>query len=284
MTRRKVRRTPQSSATSDLLDPESFAAYIEEATRKAGYTIEKREGLALSVILHGRPVRCRLDAAYSAYQLSPHRLDEIVQAHLNALRTVPAAPLPSTEKEAAESLLPMLNPTAWLAAVRRENVPLPVHRPLVANLLVTYVFDFPQHRAYLNEETLARIIHPPETTLDDLHEHAVANLRKRTKPGDYETHGLREKTLIVCETHDGYAATRVLLADLMDKWARRIPGRMLLGVPNRDFLIAFSDRDPAHVAAIAGQVHRDAAERDHPLCPDLLLWQDGAIHEYRPKQ
>jgi hypothetical protein len=38
-----------------------------------------------------------------------------------------------------------------------------------------------------------------------------------------------------------------------------------------------------HVAAIAGQVRRDAAERDHPLCADLLLWQDGRVREYRRK-
>jgi len=44
-----------------MLDAESFAAYVEEATRKAGYTIEKREGLALYVVLHGQPVRCRLN-------------------------------------------------------------------------------------------------------------------------------------------------------------------------------------------------------------------------------
>jgi hypothetical protein len=66
-------------------------------------------------------------------------------------------------------------------------------------------------------------------------------------------------------------------------WAGRIPGRMLIGIPNRDFLIAFSDRDPAHVAAIASQVRRDAAERDHPLCADLLLWQDERIRGYRLK-
>ncbi len=71
---------------------------------------------------------------------------------------------------------------------------------------------------------------------------------------------------------------------LMDSWARRIPGRMLIGVPNRDFLIAFSDRDPVHVAAIAAQVRRDATARDHPLCPDLLVWQEGKIKEYRPRQ
>jgi uncharacterized protein YtpQ (UPF0354 family) len=116
-----------------------------------------------------------------------------------------------------------------------------------------------------------------------IHEYALHNLRLCTPSDVYHTHGLRDKTMVVCDTHDGYAAIRILLPDLMARWAGRIPGRMLIGIPNRDFLIAFSDRDPGHVAAIAGQVRRDAAERDHPLCADLLLWKDGRIREYRLK-
>ncbi|MCO5246344.1 MAG: DUF1444 family protein [Anaerolineae bacterium] len=88
--------------------------------------------------------------------------------------------------------------------------------------------------------------------------------------------------MLVCETNDGYAATRVLLPDLMDDWARRIPGRMLIGIPNRDFLIAFSDRDPQHMAAITSQVRRDARRREHALTPELLVWQAGRIRALDP--
>jgi len=270
--------------SSKPLDRESFAAHVEAATRQAGFTVEKREGLDLYVVLHGQPLRCNLDKVYSAYQLSPHRLDEIVQVHLEALRGVPPPEPPLTEEQAAESFLPMLNQAQWLEQVQRQGqevTPL-AHRPFVAGLVITYVFDFPHHRAYVNEEMLAQMIGPSGATFDALHEYALENLRKRTTSDDYEAHGLRDKTMIACETHDGYAATRVLLPELMEKWAGRIPGRMLLGIPNRDFLIAFSDRDPAHVAAIAGQVRHDAARRDHPLCASLLVWQDGQIREYRP--
>jgi uncharacterized protein YtpQ (UPF0354 family) len=177
----------------------------------------------------------------------------------------------------------MLNRSELLElAQQKEATPL-AHRPFVAGLIITYVFDFPDYRAYVNEDILAKMMAGPETTFDMIHEYALENLRRRTTSHDYQTHGLYDKTMVVCETRDGYAATRVLLPDLMATWAERIPGRMLIGIPNRDFLIAFSDRDPAHVAAIAGQVRRDAAERDHPLCAGLLLWQDGRVREYRRK-
>ncbi|MEA3339279.1 MAG: DUF1444 family protein [Chloroflexota bacterium] len=284
MKRRPRRRKSKRKSKREQLDLESFAAHIEDATREAGFEVEKRDGLDLYVIPHDEPIRCSLKTAYSAYQLSPHRLDDIVATHLKALRIIPpTSPLP-TEEEAAQSLLPMLNPAQFLDAVKQRGGEPPVHRPFAAGLIVTYVFDFPHHRAYINQEMMTKMTSDSEITPDLIHEYALENLRKRTTSENYETHGLREQTMVVCEMDDGYAAARVLLPDLMEKWARRIPGRMLIGIPNRDFMIAFSDRDPGHVAAIAGQVRRDVGERDHPLCADLLLWQDGRIREYNLKQ
>lgn len=266
---------------SKLLDLESFAAHIETATRRAGFAVEKREGPLLYVGLHGEALRCDLNQIYEVYQTSPHRLDDIVQVHLEALRSVPPTPPPPTEKEAAESLLPLLNRAEWLEQMQQQDVPPPVHRPFVAELVINYVFDMPHHRAYVNGDMLAKMMNSPGITFEVIHEYALENLRRRTTRGSYETHGLGDKAMIVCETHDGYAATRVLVPDLMAKWAKRIPGRMLIGIPNRDFLIAFSNRNPGHVAAIAGQVQQDAAARDHPLCADLLVWRDGKVREYR---
>jgi len=267
-----------------LLDLESFTAHVEAATQDAGFAVEKCEGSVLYVILHGRqPLRCDLKRAYRAYKASPRRLDDIVRAHLEALRHVPSRTPPLTEEQAAKSLLPMLNQAQWLEQTGQQNVPPLVHRPFVAGLVITYVFDFPSSRAYVNVDMMAKITRQSEIPFEAIHEYALENLRRRTTSRIYKTHGLRSKTMIVCETHDGYAATRVLLPDLMARWAERIPGRMLIGIPNRDFLVAFSDRNPSRVAAIASQTRHDAARRDHPLCADLLVWQDGQIGEYRPR-
>jgi uncharacterized protein YtpQ (UPF0354 family) len=97
----------------------------------------------------------------------------------------------------------------------------------------------------------------PNVTFDIVHAYALENLRLRTNKRSYETHGYRARTTIVCETRDGCAATRILLPELMEKWSRCILGNMLLGIPNRDFMIAFSDRDQEHVQAIVhfAQIH-----------------------------
>lgn len=263
------------------LDRDAFAAYIEAATRQAGYVVEQRKGMVLTLKLHGQSMPCDLKMLYAAYQRSPGHLDEVVAAHLSALGQVPAPPAPPTEKEAAESFLPLLNPAVWLDVVARQGAAAPVYRPFVAGLIITYVFDFPHARAYVNQETWSQLLSSPEASNDTVHEYALENLRKRTRKRDTSTYGMGDQTVVVCESKDGFAATRILLPELMATWAERIPGRMLLGAPNRDFLIAFSDRDPEQVAAISKQVRRDAAQREGGLTAELLMWQKGRVAPYR---
>lgn len=262
------------------LDRDGFAFTIETATRAAGFPVERSGDFALSVSLHGQPMRCDLESLYATYQNSPQRLDDIVAAHLAALRKVPAPP---GEQEMMESTLPLLNPTGFLAALRQQQIREPMHRPFAAGLIVTYVIDMPQARAYVNEGMFAKLDAEPDELLDALHTFALDNLRKRTRRRDTQAFGAGDQTLMVCETSDGYGATRVLLPDLMETWAKRIPGRMLIGVPNRDFLIAFSDRDPEHVAAITRQVRRDVRRMEHALTPELLVWQAGRISALDPR-
>ncbi len=263
------------------LDRNSFVDHVEAATRQAGYIIQQRDGMVLTLEMDGQPMRCDLKRAYSAYQSAPDRLDDIVAAHLAALGQADAPAPPLSEKEALEAFLPLLNPRAWADAVRQQGAEPPVHRPFVAGLIINYVFDLPQARAYIHHATYDQLLSAPEATPDVVHAQALDNLRKRTSRRDTKAYGMGDGTVIVCDTRDGFAATRVLLPELMATWAERIPGRMLLGVPNRDFLIAFSDRDPEQVAAMTQQVRRDAAQREGGLTAELLMWQKGRVAAHR---
>jgi uncharacterized protein YtpQ (UPF0354 family) len=263
------------------IDRNAFVDHIEAATRQAGYVVQQREGTMLTLEMHGQPMRCDLTRLYSVYQEAPDRLADIVAAHLEALGQAPAPAAPPTEKEALESFLPLLNPASWLEALRQQGAEPPVHRPFVAGLVISYVFDRPQARAYVDQATAGHLLAGPEATPAVIHEFALENLRKRTSRRNTSAYGIGDGTMIVCDTRDGFAATRILLPELMATWAERIPGRMLLGVPNRDFLIAFSDRDPQQVAAMTEQVRRDAAQREGGLTAELLMWQKGRVVTYR---
>lgn len=263
------------------LNHDRFVDHVAAATSQAGYVIQKRDGMVLTLEMQGQPMRCDLKRLYSIYQQTPDRLDDIVAAHLAALRQADAPRPPLSEKQALESFLPLLNPAAWLDTMRQQGAEPPVHRPFVAGLVINYVFDLPDARAYIQQEMYEQFLSAPDATAERVHEMALENLRKRTSRRDTKAYGMGDGTLMICETKDGFAATRVLLPELMATWAERIPGRMLLGVPNRDFLIGFSDRDPQQVGAIAQQIRRDAAQREGSLTKDLLMWQKGRVVAYR---
>ncbi|MBE2220869.1 MAG: DUF1444 family protein [Anaerolineae bacterium] len=260
-----------------MLTRNAFKQHLKKATEQAGYTVDDKQKKELTVIMHGQPMKCNLDMLYSGYQNAPERLDDIVEAHLAALKKVPPPLPPITEKEAAESLLPLLQSQQWLNQANENKEARLISQPYKAGLCIVYVFDQPQYRAYIHTAMM------PDVPPNAIHEIALNNLRRRTSAKLVQTQGTGDDTLIVCETSDGFAATRILLPELMATWHERVPGKMLLGIPNRDFLIAFSDRNSEKTAVIQ-QIRADFKHKPNPLTPDLFTWQLGQIREYAPKQ
>ncbi len=262
---------------------EEFGAIMEEATRKAGFEVEKRSGLILHVIIMGQSTGLYLKRPYLGYCESPWRLNDVVQAHIKALSQIEPIVMPELS-ERKEDILPLLNQLERLKSLRTEGLTDALYRPFWVGLIVTYVVDAPKHMAYISPDLWRRMNQGQTASVDELHKVAVDNLRKRVKRKDYEINGYGDRTFIVCTAGDGYAATRVLIPDLMTTWAQRIPGRMLIGAPNRDFLIAFGDRNPKHAAIMANQVQKDARRMPRPLSGRLMVWEDGKLREHEPLQ
>lgn len=266
---------------SNLLSLDDFMARMAQVTKEAGFVVENHSDVYLFITLHDQSSRLNLQTTYQAYKNSPDRLDEIIATHLRVLRQLPP-PLPApTEEEAAESLLPMLQTTPWLVDMQIQAPEPLLHRPFLTGLAIVYIFDMPTARAYVNQSMVQEIF-DSGSSLDDIHAYALNNLRKRVKNYKLQTHGSLYQTMISCETHEGYAAVQVLLPEIMEQWARRIPGKMLIGIPNRDFIIAFSEKNPAGVASLARQVSKDASSRQYALYGRLLAWRNGEIREYEP--
>lgn len=266
---------------SDLLSLDAFMAHMARVTNEAGFAVERTSESYLYVALHGQSNRLNLSTAYHAYTKAPTRLDDIIGAHLKVLRHLPPPPPTPTEQEAAESLLPVLQTDQWLVDMQIQQTEPLLYRPFLTGLVVVYVFDMPTARAYVNRYLIDTIFAGGES-VDNLHAYALNNLRKRSKSYKIQTHGSLYQVMISCETQEGYAAGQVLLPEVMEQWARRIPGNMLIGIPNRDFIIAFSEKNPAGVATLARQVSKDAGSRQYPLYGRLLAWRNGEVREYEP--
>lgn len=264
---------------SAIMNPEQFASYLE---RRLGLfedviTVDSREGTTLWLRVRGREVKVNVANFYDAYRNRPAELDAIVSTMVRVL----SDELPNREEQSYEELsdrvYPMLKQISMLAAVSERQLPMLVYRDFLADLIITYVVDEPRSVTFINEVHLERW----GIAVQDLHERALANLRRRTdEQVDYITTNEGDQRLFIYNSQDGYDATRLLLPDLLAEWARQLPGRMVIGIPNRDFLIAFSDANDEIMRNVAQQIQADSVNRQYGLTDQLFTLADGQVREY----
>jgi hypothetical protein len=81
---------------------------------------------------------------------------------------------------------------------------------------------------------------------------------------------------VIIATGDSYDASRLVLPTLYEKLAEVIGPNLLVGVPNRDFMIILSEGDTELVDNVAAQVKVDAEQRPYPISGKLFkLTKDG---------
>ncbi|ABY36551.1 MAG TPA: DUF1444 domain-containing protein [Chloroflexus aurantiacus] len=236
-----------------------------------------REGEVIQVRAGQRRLRIDIKPFYNAYTQAPEHFDLVYATLLRVLYEQVPAREAKTFSEVAQRVLPMLKPIVLLNAVFEKKLPMLAYRPFLADLIITYVIDEPQTVAYINERHLERWGIGEHV----LHEQALTNLAARTQErARFLVTGEGAQRLIIANSQDGYDATRILLPNLLASWQPHFPGTMVIGIPNRDFLIAFSDADESILTSVAHQIQLDAAQRDNGLTDQLFTIEDGQVREY----
>lgn len=267
-----------SDEQNQPLEREAFADHIEALLGSVSeITLHGREGFGFKVRVGPTDIQLGLDTIYEAYLQQPAQLAQVSANLVKALRNYNQARSITSYEALSDRILPMLKPIALLASVRERKLPMLAYRPFLADLIVTYVIDEPGSVAYINENHLERW----QIDETSLHSKAVENLARRTREvGNYTAAGDSAQRIIVFNTQDGFDATRLLLSDLLSEWRPQFPGNMVIGVPNRDFLICFSDAERTVLASVALQVQSDATQREHGLTDQLFTLANGEIREY----
>jgi uncharacterized protein YtpQ (UPF0354 family) len=71
-------------------------------------------------------------------------------------------------------------------------------------------------------------------------------------------------------TRDGYDAARLLLPGFMKRMRGVLSDTVVVGIPNRDFLIAWTPDFAAHAGFVA-QIGEDVQSQPHPLTDELFI-------------
>ncbi|MFO7172819.1 MAG: DUF1444 family protein [Bacillota bacterium] len=177
---------------------------------------------------------------------------------------------PVALRHVACRILPQVVPASFCEAGGAGVVSL----PLVADdLRVALVLDEPHRYTYISQATARHWGVAPEALLDL----ALANLRRCSCDVEWKRIGRPPRTTYLCETFDGYDASRILILDAFRPVLGGVPGEVVLGIPHRDCLVAVSDQDPDLVAELQRTVAADFAQARYPVSPRLFRFRDGRL-------
>lgn len=269
--------TSQQHPQPQILDRNAFAERVQQyLSTHTGVTISHRTDQELTLHLGGAPVRVQLAPAYDTYVHDPTQLLPLLQAMVTSVQKFRPNQLITDFAVLRNTVYPMLKSLELLVAVRERKLPMLVYQLFPADLIITYVVDAGNSVTYINEQHLDCWQVDPQT----LHIQALKNLRQRTADIRYTTVGDGAHRLFLFNTQDGYDATRLLLPELLTPWRSSLPERMVLGIPNRDLLVAFSDSDRTTFMKVLHQIQLDMVQHPAGLTDQLFTLIGTHIERY----
>ena len=175
----------------------------------------------------------------------------------------------------ADSVVPRLKVGAFLEALARQSIPaeqMPVTKPFVGDLLITYAFDTPKQFIMASEVLLQRA----GLTRESVGAVAQRNLARILRNQDVapKEAGLSLYTVALPDL----AACLMLVDSLWEgAMARRIPGEIVVAVPHRDRLLACSRQhvDKLELVMKGEAVARSQKPDNHALSMKLFRRAGG---------
>jgi uncharacterized protein YtpQ (UPF0354 family) len=180
----------------------------------------------------------------------------------------PAAPSPQ-----ADAIVPRVKHEAFLDAIRgigqEDPNSIPVTRPFVADLLITYAFDLPDSFIMVSERDRKRL----HLSMEQLHDTAMTNLRRTLPP--VQLVGSESFTRIAVGNH--LEGCLLLIDRVWKKVQPMVNGQIVVAAPTRDVMLFTGSDNPAGIEMMR-QFSASAAEHEptHNLTQELLVRVDGA--------
>jgi hypothetical protein len=201
--------------------------------------------------------RCQQGAPGPAEQRS------IIKAHFESVFAAEAtlatqAPLPW--EKARPLLRPQLVPAEYFETVHGP------HTALCDGVVEAYVIDADSSYQVVTDEDVTRW----KVSIEALEEAAIGNLEAGSSGMKLSSQDGDDPFIIVA-LGDGYDAARILLPGFRRYAAQRLGEPFLAGIPNRDFLIAWSlGGSPEFQGRTRRAIVEDFSSQPHPLTQAVL--------------
>lgn len=184
----------------------------------------------------------------------------------------------TSEHESAECIVPLIK--LCLPGSEEQDLLLdakdsPVLEPLVADLLVSYVFDLPSSYSFVQGRHLPGL----QLSSSDLRNLAVNNLRRRLP--DILRHPYPQVPVFVLAAGGNLESSLLLLDDLWESQSPLVPGELVVSVPARDCIAFTGSASREGIAELKASIER-VAGGDHVLTRHLLIRRDSSWQLFEP--
>lgn len=189
----------------------------------------------------------------------------------------PAAPPQPAAEPDASLIVPRIKHTNFLVALQayiKKEDDAPVTQPLVADLLVTYAFDMLDSFRMVCMRDAKRL----GLSIEELHAAAVENLKQQL--GNIGREG--EPPVMRMVVGNNLDACAMLVDEIWQTLADKIPPEILIGVPTRDVLLVSStESGPEGIQKLREAVAAARTGSDtHWLTEHLLVRQTDKWEVY----
>ena len=221
-----------------------------------------------------------LSNLYRMYLQQPQNFRRIVLPGLTSMvRLQELGPEQLTpEFSAVQSrILPMLSPDDQSCSDGSDDR---VRQPWAGGLLIGYVIDEDDSYRYVHEQMLDNW----GVSVDELHDASLQNLRawSADHPLEVTVVGSEEQPRMLMPVRpDAYNCSRVLDPDFHVRLRGMFGNQLVLGMPNRDFFVAVSLRQPELIQHVRDRVDVDFRTMHHPLTRSLLLLSPDGVSEFQ---
>lgn len=170
-------------------------------------------------------------------------------------------------KQSWEAVLPRLRPKLAPAEYLRE-LPSLVHRPFSDDLRLAYAVDEGNRDRYVDASHLDGWGATPEA----LHERAIANLEAMSEEVELRRKVPRsgQGAYVSVNQGDAYDAARIVLPRFRARLVALLGPRTRVGIPNRDFLVAWSQDFESETRFIE-RVEEDTRAQPYPLTSRIFV-------------
>jgi len=257
---------------------DTFIAYLMTTLPELDESITdvQQVGTDIVVVRGDTSLPIAIEPFERAYRRRPDAIDAVVSTLLRVSKGEQGVP-DLGYQTIAELIVPQLKPIALLVDMVDRGAEPIIYRLFLADLILTYAIRDRGRLSYLTETQIERWGVSEQT----VHEQAMRNLTAKSQDIPYHLAGKGSQQVVIFNVNDGLDAARLLLPDLIQQAARNIPGNLVIGIPNRDFMVVFSDDDPDRVTAVSLQITQDMRQHAHGLTTSLFTITDGEIRDYK---